>query len=78
MVMEQLMQMNDGAMSPTSRSTNPINNNQRSSSFERITPTNIMVNKTSSSPHQSRLVSLGSANMLGTFDMNRARGLSSN
>jgi hypothetical protein len=78
MVMEQLKQMNDGAMSPTSRSTNPININQRSSSFERISPTNIMVNKTSSSPHQSRLMSLGSANMLGAFDMSRARVLSSN
>jgi hypothetical protein len=51
MVMEQLMQMNDGAMSPTSRSTNPININQRPSSFERITPTNIIVNKISSSLH---------------------------
>ena len=78
MVMEQLMQMNDGAMSPASRSTNPIKINQRSSSYDRTTPTNIMVNKTSSSPHQSRLVSLGSANMLGAFDMSRARVLSSN
>ena len=78
MVMEQLMHMNDGALSPTSKSTNPLNNNQRSSSFERVNHNAIMVNKLSNSPHQSRLMSLGSANMLGGFDMNRTRGLSSN
>ncbi len=78
MLIEQLMHMNDGAMSPTSRTTNPINNNQLSSSFDRTSPANIIVNKISTSPHQSRLMSLGSANMLGVFDMNRGRGLSSN
>lgn len=52
MVMEQLMHMNDGAMSPSNRSTNPINYNQPSASFDRTTPINIMVNKISNSPHQ--------------------------
>jgi hypothetical protein len=51
MLIEQLMHMNDGAMSPTSRTTNPINNNQLSSSFDRTSPANIIVNKISTSPH---------------------------
>ena len=70
------MKMNDGAISPSIRTTSPVNM-QRSSSFDRTPPTSIMVNKINS-PQQSRLIAIGSANMLGGFDSARARGLSGN